>query len=98
MAKVINPLFSTEARGRLGGIVFQTGVYGQTVRTHYISKKEASDSQMEWRYRFGLAQDAWREASEEERQAFHAEALRDRISVHNAFVRHFMNTHDFEGE
>lgn len=93
MVKVINPLFSTEARGRFGGVQYQTGSYGQIARVYVPQRKKPTAAQLEQNYRFGRAADSWRLLEEPEKEDFRKRATNLQMTGFNLWVKEY-----FEGE
>ncbi len=87
MAKVINPLFSNSARGRVGGLVFQTGIYGQFVRTHVPQRYKPTAAQLQQNYDFGVAADAWRLLSDEDKAILNIRAAVFNITGFNLYIK-----------
>jgi len=92
MVKVIGPLGSLSARGRVGAIVYQTGLYGQFVRGHFPQKGIASDDQFDWRLAFGITADNWRLLEEEEKEEWDILAKGRRMTGFNLYIKE--NIHD----
>lgn len=87
MALLINALFSNSAHGRMGGLVYETGRYGQYVRVHVPQRKSPSPAQVQQNYFFGAAADAWRLITEEQKKEYNARAVPFRISGFNLFIK-----------
>ncbi|MEE8341916.1 MAG: hypothetical protein V3R52_07450 [Candidatus Neomarinimicrobiota bacterium] len=87
MVKVINPLFSNSARGRFGGLVYQTGIYGQYVRTHVLQHRRPSPAQLQQNYFFGVAADSWRVLTDLEKAEYNTRAVPFRITGFNLFIK-----------
>jgi len=87
MVKVINPLFSNSARGRVGGLVFQTGTYGAYVRGHVPQHKKPSAAQLQQNYFFGVAADAWRMLTDEQKEEWIVKAYSTGMTGYNLFIK-----------
>lgn len=87
MVKVINPLFSNSAHGRMGGLVYQTGRFGQTVRTHVLQRYKPTTLQRQQNYFFGVAVDNWRLLSQPEKDVYINRAKRLNMTGYNLFIQ-----------
>lgn len=87
MVLLINPLFSNSAHGKMGGIVYQTGQYGQIARVHVPQHKKPSAAQIQQNYFFGMAADAWREQTDEQKAEYNTRAVPLRITGFNLFIK-----------
>ena len=87
MVKVIAPLGSLSARGRLGGIVYQTGIYGQFVRGHIPQKKGVSELQYKWRLAFGITADNWRLLTQEQKEEWDILARGKKMTGFNLYIK-----------
>ncbi|GAG94987.1 unnamed protein product, partial [marine sediment metagenome] len=85
--KLINALFSHSAHGRVGGIVYQTGPGGQYARTHVPQRYKPSTAQRQQNYFFGVAADAWRSLSDEEKAELNTRASKINISGFNLYIK-----------
>ena len=87
MVKVINPLFSNEARGRCGGLVYQTGIYGQFCRTHVLQRYRPTDLQKQQNNFFGVAADQWRLLSDEQKAEYNFRARNLTMTGFNLYIK-----------
>ncbi len=87
MVKCINPLFSNSARGRVGGLVYQTGKYGQICRTHIPQHGRPSTAQLQQNYFFGVASDAWRELTQEQKEVYNLRAKGLVMTGYNLYIQ-----------
>lgn len=86
MAKAKNPLFSQEAHGALGGIMFRTGTYGQVVSRRSITAVGRSQSQCTARGRLKKAHTLWQSLTDADRSAWSAYATPPETGA-NAYIR-----------
>lgn len=93
MAKLINPLFSLSASGKLGGIVYMQGINGQNVRVHIPQTKKPTAEQKKMNYAFGATLDAWRLLSEAEKYEYNQKAANMKMTGMNLFVKE--NFHNY---
>ena len=87
MVKVINPLFCNEAHGRVGGLIYQTGPYGQFVKGHVPQHKKPTEAQLLQNYYFGVAADSWRDLTDEQKAEYNVRAVPFRISGFNLYIK-----------
>ena len=87
MVKCINPLFSTTARGRVGGLVYQASNNGFMCRTHVLQRHKPSESQLALNYAFGVAADSWRLLTDEEKDEYNRRASGKRMSGYNLYIK-----------
>lgn len=81
MAKVVQPLGSTEARGRVGGLVYNTWRGISTVKRHTDPAHEDDPLRQQHKLRVQLAGQRWRTLTEDQRSAWRAWA-RDQREPH----------------
>lgn len=86
MAKAKNPLFSQEAHGALGGIMFRSGTYGQVVSRRSVSALGRTSAQCTARGRLKHAQTLWSALSDHDKSAWAAVAVLPETGQ-NAFIR-----------
>jgi hypothetical protein len=99
VAKVIGPLHSTEARGRINALVYGTWRGVRYVRSFVEPQFKAPDCRIDQKIRVGNANAAWKLLSDADRATWHAYAQAHpridwtgvpiRISGYNAFVSCF---------
>lgn len=87
MVKVLNPLFSNTAHGKLGNIVYQGNAYSQIVRVHVPQRHRPSASQLEWNYKFGVTADNWRVLTEEQKNEYNARAVPFNMTGFNLYIK-----------
>lgn len=87
MVKVINPLFSNSAHGRVGGLVYQVGRSGQYVKGHVPQHKKPTIAQLQQNYFFGVAADAWRLLTDEQKQEWNVSAYGSGMSGYNLYIK-----------
>lgn len=87
MAKLINPLFSNSAHGRLGGLIFEVGKFGQYVKAHVPQHRKPTAAQYQQNYFFGVVADAWRLLSPEEKQEWNVKAYGSGMSGYNLYIK-----------
>lgn len=87
MVKVINPLFSNSAAGRVGGLVYQSGTYGPYVKGHVPQHRKPTALQLQQNTFFGLAADAWRVLTDEQQQEWNVKAYGLGMSGYNLFIK-----------
>lgn len=87
MAKVINPFGSVSAHGRIGGLVFQTGRWGQIVKGHVPQRGAPTKKQYNQNYLFGLAADDWRFLTDEEQEEWNIKARGKRMTGFNLYIK-----------
>jgi len=87
MVKLVNPLFSNSASGRLGGLIYQTGKYGQYAKGHVPQHKKPTAAQLQQNYFFGVAADAWRELTAEQKQEWIVKAYSTGMSGYNLYIK-----------
>lgn len=75
MAKVLMPLLSTEARGRMGGLVYNTWHGINYVKAHTSPNQPGSAAQLAARSRVQQLSQAWKDLSDAERDSWNAYAL-----------------------
>ncbi len=87
MVKLINPLFSNSAHGKMGGIVYQGGPNGATARTHVLQRYRPSAAQIQQNYFFGIAADNWRVLTQEQKDVYINKAKGTYMSGYNLFIQ-----------
>ncbi|GAH57981.1 unnamed protein product [marine sediment metagenome] len=87
MVKLINPFGSISAHGKFGGLIFETGPWGQYARGHTPQTKRPSEKQYLQNYYFGLAADAWRILSYAEKVEWDIKARGKRMTGFNLYIR-----------
>lgn len=87
MVKVLNPLFSSNASGRFGNIVFQGGKFGTMVHVHTPQRFRPSTLQLQQNYYFGVAADSWRLLSNEEKQEYNNRATNLKMTGFNLYIK-----------
>ena len=87
MVKVINPLLSHSASGRIAGIVYETGRYGTYAKTHTPQRKKPSDAQIQQNLYFGEASDSWRELTDEQKKEWNQKASGLKMTGYNLFIK-----------
>ena len=87
MAKLIGPLFSNHAHGKMAGLIYQTGNYGQTVHVHTPQRKHPSAKQVEQNFFFGVASDEWRVLSDHEKLEWDIRAEGMKMSGYNLYIK-----------
>jgi len=87
MVKVTNPLFSHGASGRMGGIVYQTGMYGAYVKTYTPQRKLPTAKQYQQNYFFGVASDQWRNESQEVKDEYKERASKMKLTGYNLYIK-----------
>jgi len=87
MVKVINPLFSNSAHGRVNGLVYQTGPYGQFVRGHVPQHGKPTEKQLQQNYFFGQAADSWRELTDEQKAEYNTRAVNLHMTGFNLYIK-----------
>jgi len=87
MVKVINPLFSQSAHGKIGGMIYQSGRYGQIVRANVPQRFKPSAAQRQQNYFFGVAADNWRLLTPEEQADWNRKAIPFQMSGFNYFIK-----------
>ena len=87
MVKVINPLFSNSARGRVGGLIFQVGRSGQYVKGHVLQHGRPTEAQRQQNYFFGVAADSWRLLTDEQKQEWNVRAYGLHMSGFNLYIK-----------
>lgn len=69
MSKVIGPLLSLDAKGRLGGSIYYSRYLGGVkVNRNYKKKDAQSEAQLVQRQYFSIARDYWSSLSPAEKQ------------------------------
>lgn len=87
MVKVINPFSSVSCHGKVGGMVYQSGRWGQIVRTHVPQRFKPTEAQLQQNYFFGAAADAWRELSAEEKEEYRQRAVPLKMTGFNLYIK-----------
>lgn len=87
MVKVINPLFSNSAHGRLGGLVYQTSQQGQIVKGYVPQHRKPTEAQIQQNYFFGIVSDAWRELTPEQQEVWNLQAQGTKLSGYNLYIK-----------
>jgi len=87
MVKLVNPLFSNSAKGKCGGLVYQTGRYGPYVRGHVPQHGKPTEKQLQQNFFFGVAADAWRILTDEQKQEWNVKAYGLGMSGYNLFIK-----------
>lgn len=87
MAKVINPLMSISASGRLGGLIYQTSRYGNQVKAHSPHTKRPSELQLKQNYVFGQVADEWRYLTESEKEEYNKRAVKLKMTGFNLYIK-----------
>lgn len=87
MVKCINPLFSNSAKGRIGGLVYQTGKHGQICRTHVLQRYKPTVLQRQQNNFFGVAADNWRLLTDEEKAPYILRAKGTVMTGYNLFIK-----------
>lgn len=87
MVKLTNPLFSHQAHGRIGGIVYEGNRYCQYAKAYTPQRYKPTAAQIQQNYFFGEAADAWRDLPEEEKQEYRDRAVGMKMSGYNLFIK-----------
>lgn len=87
MVKVINPFLSVECRGKFGGCIYQTGLYGQYVRGYVPQTFKPTEAQLLQNYLFGVAADKWRLLSDEEKEELNRRANPMKMTGFNLYIK-----------
>lgn len=87
MAKLINALFSNSAHGRLGGLIYEVGKFGQYVKAHVPQHKKPTAAQLQQNLFFGNAADAWRLLSDVQKAEYNTRAVPLQITGFNLYIK-----------
>lgn len=87
MVKLVNPLFSNSAAGKCGGLIYQTGKYGQYAKGHVPQHKKPTEAQLQQNFFFGEASDAWRILTPEQKQEWNIKAYGSGMSGYNLYIK-----------
>lgn len=87
MVKVINPFFSVSCRGKFSGCVYQSGRWGQIVRTHVPQRYKPTALQLQQNYYFGVASDEWRDLTDEQREEYNRRAVGMKMTGYNLYIK-----------
>lgn len=87
MARVNGPLFSMEATGKMGELVFATWRGINTVRRLVVPSNPNTQGQVAVRAMFKFLSKAWGQLSQAEQDSWSAAAASDNLPYFNAFMR-----------
>lgn len=87
MVKLINPLCSSSAAGRLGGLIYESGRYGPYVKAHTPQRGKPTEAQLQQNYFFGVACDEWRELTEEQKEEYNIRARTLKMTGFNLYIK-----------
>ena len=87
MVKVINPLFSNSAQGKVGGLIYERGEYGPYVKGHVPQNKKPTTAQLQQNYYFGVVADAWRLLSSEQKEVWNVKAYGSGMTGYNLYIK-----------
>ena len=87
MVKLINPLFSNSAHGRVGGLIYEVGLYGQYAKAHVPQHKKPTAAQLQQNYFFGVVSDSWRELSDVQKAEWNSRAVPFNITGYNLYIK-----------
>lgn len=87
MAKLINPLGSISAHGRFGGVIFQTGPWGQIVKGHVPQRYRPTEEQYYRNFLFGRCADEWRVLSDQEKEEWNIKARGKKMTGFNLYMK-----------
>ena len=87
MVKLLNPLFSNSAHGRLANIVYESGPYGQYAKVHTPQKNKPAQSQYEHNLAFGEVSESWKELTDEQKKNWNVKARGMKMSGFNLYVK-----------
>jgi len=87
MVKLINPLFSNSAHGKMGGIVYQCNRWGQIARVHVPQRYKPSEKQYQQNFFFGVAADNWRDLTDEQKAELNTRAVPLQMTGFNLYIK-----------
>lgn len=87
MVKLINPLFSSSAHGRLGGLIYEVGPFGQYAKAHVPQHGKPTAAQLQQNAFFGNAADAWRLLTDEQKAEYNSRAVALQMSGFNLYIK-----------
>jgi len=98
MAKVQGPLFSVDARGKIGNSLVFMGWRGiKTVRSYAVPSNPNTPAQIEVRQRFTKATQLWGKLTGKDQQAWRASASGQEFSGFNDLVKRAKDIYDEDG-
>ena len=87
MVKLLNPLFSNSAHGRVANIIYEGGPYGPYAKVHTKQRHKPTQSQIEHNLAFGIVSESWKELTDEQRESWNINARGKRMSGFNLYVK-----------
>ncbi|GAH57252.1 unnamed protein product, partial [marine sediment metagenome] len=81
------PLCSLDAHGRVGGLIFEGGPYGQYVKTHVPQRGRPTAAQLYQNYLFGVAADKWRTLTDEKKELWNKDAAGMQMTGFNLYIK-----------
>lgn len=92
MAIVINPFGSISAHGKFGGLIYQSGKWGQIVKGHVPQRGKPSKLQLIQNYLFGITADKWRLLTDEQKEEWDKKASGLKMSGFNLYIKENIRT------
>jgi len=92
MAKVTAPLFSLNATGKMGTLVYEKNGNINYVKSNIVSKKPPSISQLARRAKYGEGIEAWRGMSTEDKEIWNTYAKGKEASGFNYFMQFILTS------
>lgn len=86
MVRLKNPLMSVEAHGKLAGfLTFATNAWGQYAKFSPTQRDPRTKAQTKVRHAYGQVATLWRAMTDEEKAAYHEQAMINRRTDYNQF-------------